>query len=82
MNGLVRSFFLLLAAKTDRELASYIAFLKEENRILRARLGRKQVRLSESERARLVKLGRPIGSAIRGLVSIVSPATLSRWPTR
>jgi len=35
--------------------------------------------VTPAERARLVRLGRPLGRAVEGLVSIVSPRTFSRW---
>jgi len=59
-------------------LARQIEFLKEENRILRGRLPGRVV-VTPAERARLVRLGRPLGRAVEGLVSIVSPRTFSRW---
>lgn len=37
------------------------------------------VRLSAHARARLVKLAKPLGAAIREIVSIVKPDTLRRW---
>lgn len=46
--------------------------------MLRTRLG-KQIRLTPGERARLLKLGRPLGRAIRALITIVTPITFARW---
>jgi putative transposase len=68
----------LLASATDRQLAGYVEYLKAENRILRAKLP-KRVAVTPAERAQLVKHGRPLGAAIKDLVSIVSPRTFLRW---
>jgi putative transposase len=68
----------LIAAATDRQLAEYVEYLKAENRVLRARLP-KRITVTPQEKAQLVKYGRPLGSAIRDLVSIVSPKTFLRW---
>lgn len=68
----------LLAKATDRELARMASYLKEENKILRTRLG-KQVHVTPKERARLLRFGRHLGTAIYKVVTIVSPSTLLRW---
>ncbi len=68
----------LIASATESELAKYVEYLKEENRILRARL-RQQVHTRRSERERLLKLGKALGRAIEELSTIVSPATFYRW---
>jgi putative transposase len=54
-----------------------VEYLKLENRLLRDRLP-KRLRVTFQERRRLVKLGRPLGSAIRELVTIVTPRTFAR----
>ncbi|WP_437202019.1 hypothetical protein [Planctomicrobium sp. SH664] len=53
----------LIASVTDRELAQYAEFLREENKILRARI-RGQIHTRLSERERLLKLGRALGQTI------------------
>lgn len=68
----------LIASATESELAKYVEYLKEENRILRARLPQ-QVHTRRSERERLLKLGKALGRAIEELITIVSPATFYRW---
>ena len=68
----------MIASATDRELARYVEFLKEENRILRSRIPG-QVHTKPEERSRLVKLGRDLGRAIEELITLVSPATFYRW---
>jgi putative transposase len=68
----------LLASVTDRELARYVEFLKEENKILRSRVPG-QIRTKPYERDRLLKLGKPLGRAIEELLAIVSPSTFYHW---
>jgi len=68
----------LIASATDRELAKYVQFLKEENKILRARLG-DEVHTKPEERKRLIQFGKALGRAIEELITIVSPGTFYRW---
>ncbi len=68
----------LIASATDNELAKYVEYLKQENKILRKRLP-KQIHTTSEERRTLLKYGKIIGKAIEELVSIVSPATFCRW---
>ncbi|WP_437222469.1 hypothetical protein SH661x_002794 [Planctomicrobium sp. SH661] len=68
----------LIASATDRELAKYIQFLKEENKILRARVPG-VIHTRPEERERLLKFGKAIGRAIEELLTIVSPSTFYRW---
>ena len=57
-----------------------IAFLREENRVLRARLEGKRLRLDDSERRRLAELGHRLGRPLLGKVAtIVTPDTILRW---
>jgi putative transposase len=73
-----RPLLLLIARLTDRELAAVIQYLKAENDILRSKLP-KVVQVTPQERQRLLKFGRPLGSAIKHLITIVSPRTFARW---
>jgi putative transposase len=54
----------------DRQLQ----FVIDENRLLRDRL-RERIMTTPAERARLLKYGRPLGSAINQLTTIVAPGT-------
>lgn len=78
MTRLFHPFLALIASSTDRELARYIEYLKEENKILRARIPG-QVHTKPAERKRLLKLGKILGKAIEELISIVTPSTFYRW---
>ena len=59
----VRTFYttmmVLLAKATDRELARMVSYLKEENKVLRARLP-ERINVTPKERERLL---RPVGMA-------------------
>jgi hypothetical protein len=61
----------------------YTAFCSETqigNRLLRSRLGRRRVLLSDADRRTLATLAKAIGTeALRALDPLVSPATLLRW---
>ena len=78
MAKLFHPLLTLIASATDRELAKYVQFLKEENKILRSRLGG-EVHTRSEERHRLLQFGKALGRAIEELITIVSPATFYRW---
>jgi putative transposase len=68
----------LLASVTRQELARQVAYLKEENRILRARLPERIV-ATRQERKRLIRAGRKLGTQLKQLITIVSYDTFRRW---
>lgn len=68
----------LIASSTDRELAKYVQFLKEENKILRKRI-KGEIHTRPEERQRLLEFGKSLGRAIEALITIVSPSTFYRW---
>ncbi len=78
LHQLAQRLLFVLAGSSADDLRRQIQFLKAENKILRTRFG-KQIRLTPGERARLLKLGRPLGRAIRYLITIVTPITFARW---
>src|SRR5258708_15855843 len=78
MKTLFHGFLLLLARATDRELAKFLQFLKVENKVLRDRLP-ERISVTPQERRLLLKYGKPLGSAIKELITIVSARTFSRW---
>ena len=78
MPALFHPLLALIASATDRELAKYVEYLKQENKILRARIpGVMHTRPEEHER--LLKYGMKVGRAIEELVTIVTPGTFYRW---
>ena len=78
MNPILHPIFALLASVTRQELARQVAYLKEENKILRARLSERLV-ATPQEKRRLLKFGRKLGVQLRDLISIVSYQTFVRW---
>ena len=68
----------LLASVTRQELARQVAYLKEENRILRTRLPARIV-TTEPERRRLLRAGRKLGHQLKQLMTIVSYDSFRRW---
>ena len=63
-----------------REKADVIAFLREENRLLKARLAGRCLRFDDGERRRLADLGHRLGRRLLAEVAtIVTPGTILRW---
>ncbi|MDB5171914.1 MAG: putative transposase [Phycisphaerales bacterium] len=75
---LFHPLLLLIAKSTDSELARQVEYLKAENQILRKRVTR-QLRLDESEKRLLVKLGQAVGKGVSALLTAVSYRTYRRW---
>ena len=78
MSKIFHPLLALIASATDNELAQYVEYFKEENKILRARIPG-QIHTRPNERERLLRLGKVIGRAIEELITIVTPATFYRW---
>ena len=78
MKKVFQALLLMLARATDRELARQVQYLKAENEILRSKLPAR-VSVTTQEKRRLLRFGKPLGNAIRQLISIVSPRTFFRW---
>jgi putative transposase len=69
-----------LLAWFDREQRDVIAFLREENRVLKAQLGRRRVRLDDEQRRRLAVCGERLGrSLLCEFATLVTPDTILRW---
>ena len=78
MKRMFQSLLVVLSAATDRQLAKYVQFLKEENRDLRGRLPKRLI-VTPRERQRLLKYGQPLGLAVRDLITTVTYPTYLRW---
>jgi hypothetical protein len=66
--------------KLTNSLTSFRSETQIGNRLLRSRLGRRRVLLSDADRRTLATLAKEIGTeALRALDPPVSPATLLRW---
>ena len=78
MPKLIHPLLMLIARATEKQLVQYVEYLKAENRMLRSKLP-KRINVTPAERAKLIKLGVRLGSAIKGLITIVHPRTFARW---
>src|SRR6185503_17518087 len=64
----------------EREQRDVIAFLREENRTLKAQLSGRRLQLSDEQRRRLAVLGQRLGRAVlREVATLVTPDTILRW---
>jgi putative transposase len=78
MKTAVQRLFEVLAGARHADLRRQVQFLRAENQILLSRL-KAPVRTTPAERARLVRLGRPLGPAAKHLLTIVAPNTFNQW---
>jgi putative transposase len=67
-----------LTGATDNEMVRKLQFALVQVKILRGKLG-KRITVTPQERRSLLRFGKPLGCAIRELISIVSPGTFLRW---
>ncbi len=73
------------AAWANRRQAGLIAYLVEENRVLKEQLesGGKRLRFTDDQRRRLAAKGKPLGrKALRQIATIVTPETILGWHRR
>ena len=71
MGSFFQPLLFLLARSTADDLQRQVEYLKAENEMLRKRIPKKRIFLQADERAKLLKLGRGLGPAIRHLITIV-----------
>jgi putative transposase len=72
-----------LAYWLNREQVAIIDYLREENRVLRERLGPKRLRFTDSDRSRLAAKAKLVcRNMLREVGSLVTPDTLLRWHTQ
>ena len=73
------------AAWANRQQSGVIAYLIEENRVLKEQLesGGKRLRLTDDQRRRLAATGKPLGlKALQRIATIVTPETILAWHRR
>jgi putative transposase len=64
----------------DRQERQAIAYLMEENRVLRRQLGQRRLTFTDTDRRRLAVRGHRVGrQVLRQISSIVTPETILRW---
>jgi putative transposase len=70
----------VLTGWRDSQQQNALAYLIEENRVLRAQLGGRPPRLTDDDRRRLARRAFRVGRrALRQVATIVTPDTLLRW---
>src|SRR5258705_9104772 len=70
----------MLCGWLQREQEDVIAFLREENRVLKARVEGRRLRLDDHERRHLAELGHRLGRRLLAdVATIVTPDTILRW---
>ena len=73
-------FSVIIAGWMSRHQQQVIDYLKEENRVLREKIGKKRVRLNDDQRRRLAAKGKVLGRCgLAEVCSIVTPDTILRW---
>src|SRR5262252_8222211 len=73
----------MVAGWLQRHQQQVIAYLLEENRVLKAQLGGRRLRLTDTERRRLAALAHPLGrQRLQKAATLVTPAALLRWHHR
>jgi putative transposase len=85
LNTIFYPLLILLANLTDKAVAHQLKilvrklqFVMAQNEQLRARLP-KCVVVTPRERRRLIRLGKPLGTAVKDIITIVTPTTFLRW---
>ncbi len=75
-----RFVLMAVAGWMNQEQQHAIQYLREENRVLRAQLGTRRLRLTDDQRRGLAAKARLIGrKMLSELATIVTPETLLRW---
>jgi hypothetical protein len=73
----------MVAGWLPRHQQQVITYLHEENRVLKAQLAGRRLRLTDTERHRLATLAYPLGrQCLQEVATIATPETLLRWYTR
>src|SRR5919199_735068 len=73
----------MVAGWLQRHQQQVITYLQEENRILKAHLGGRRLRLTDTERHRLAALAHPLGrTRLKEVAMLATPDTLLRWYKR
>ena len=67
----------------NQQQLELIAYLREENRVLREQLGQRRLRFNDDQRRRLAAKAKGLGSKVlREMATIVTPETLLSWHRR
>ena len=73
----------MVAGWLQRHQQQVITYLLEENRVLKAQLGGRRLRLTDTERRRLAALAHSLGrERLKAVATLATPDTLMRWYKR
>ena len=77
---LLRFLLLIFASWLQRRQALALAYVLEENRVLREQLEGKRLRFTDAQRRRLARKGKLLGRAqLRELATVARPDTILGW---
>jgi putative transposase len=77
---ILQMLIVMVAGWVQRHQQQVISYLIEENRVLKAQLGGRSLRLSDTERRRLAALAHPLGrKRLKEVATLATPETLLRW---
>ena len=83
MNSIFRPWqllFMILAGWVNREQQETIEYLRTENQVLKERLGKKRILLSDDQRRRLAVKGKILGrKRLLEIGTLFTPDTILRW---
>ena len=80
---ILQLFIAMVAGWLQRHQQQAIVYLLAENRVLKAQLGGRRLRLTHTERRRLAALAHPLRRLrLHELATIATPDTLLRWYKR
>ena len=76
----IEMLLVMLAGWLNRHQQNVIEYLREENTILREKLGKKRIILNDNQRMRLARLGKRLGrKVLADVCCIFSPDTVLKW---
>src|SRR5882672_8451166 len=75
-----RILLVALAGWVNRRQLEVIAYLREENRVLKEHLGERRLHFTDPQRRRLATTGHCLGrQTLADVATLVTPATILRW---
>ena len=73
-------YFLILAGWVNRQQQYAIEYLRTENQVLREKVGRNRILLSDDQRRRLAAKGKLLGrKLLQDVGTVFTPDTILRW---
>ena len=76
-------FLVMLAGWINRQQQDVIGYLKEENRVLREKFGKRRIILNDEQRRRPAIKGKMLGRRLlEDICCVFSPATILKWHSR